>query len=165
MKKLLPHFWNESTRGFIKCDVYACTHAHKHACISWSCCCLGWRVNANLVFEATICQKAARSAPVNSSELLATQGLAIQGVISYFPSTSTSPSVWHAGGFLQLVRCTIHHFKSIYNALFCTQSEEGSHPNTGKFSLGQALFSLYEQLSLCLIVRRYETFEDQSSPH
>lgn len=66
MKKLLPHFWNESTRGFIKCDVYGCTHAHKHTCISQSCYCLGLRVNANLVFEAIICQKAAKSAPVNS---------------------------------------------------------------------------------------------------
>lgn len=63
MKKPLPPFWSESTRGFTKCDIYA--HTHKHAHLSWVCCCPGLRVNANLLFEVTICQKAAQSAPVN----------------------------------------------------------------------------------------------------
>lgn len=30
MKKPLSHFWNESTRHFIKCDIYACTYKHTH---------------------------------------------------------------------------------------------------------------------------------------
>lgn len=53
-------------------------------------------------------------------------------------TTSTSPSAWHAGGFLQLARCTIQCFKSSYYALFCSQSEEESCPIPGKFSLGHS---------------------------
>jgi len=61
--------------------------------------------------------------------------LSIQGVINTFLSTSPASRAWRAGGLLQLVRCTIHHFKSCYNALLCTQPEEECHRHSipGKF--------------------------------
>lgn len=145
MKKPLPHFWNESTRGFIKCDVYA--HRHKHACISWSCSCPGLRVNANLLKPPFV--KRLHNLP-----------LSIQGVINYSPSTSTSPSAWHAGGLLQLVRCTIHDFKSSYNALFCTQPEEESHPIPFLENSARGTFLLVWTTPIVSYSRGYGMFED-----
>lgn len=77
--------------------------------------------------------------------------LPIQGVINTFLNTSPGSSAWLAGGLLQLVRWTIHHFKSSCNAILCTQPEEECHPHSipGKFRLGA--FSLHEQLPLCPI--------------
>lgn len=136
MKKSLPHFWNESTRGFIKCNIYVCTHKHPQKLgllLSWleaKCKSTAW--SHRLPEGCTIY-------PCQSKELLTTSQVlprfAVHGVQVAFSSCLDAP-------FITLKAVTIPS-----SALSQKKNPISSH--SWKIQLG-ALFSLYEQLPLCL---------------